>query len=257
MTPPPSVSGFVYLVGAGPGDPELLTLRALRLLRAVDAVLHDALVSQEILALANPGALIENVGKRCGAQSLSQSEINRRMIELARSGFKVVRLKGGDPSIFGRLAEEIDALAQSGIPFEIVPGITAASAAAAAARIPLTSRGSASQLIFLAGHRAGGAPIEVPSPTPGDITVVIYMPAAKYKELAAKCLAAGWPAGTPCLIVSGASQNNERILAGDLGDLLRWERLPSPAVLILGNVTAEAPFAATNCAGACSSQRQS
>jgi uroporphyrin-III C-methyltransferase len=246
--------GFVYLVGAGPGDPKLLTLRALELLRNADAVLHDDLVSEEILALANPTATIENVGKRCGSPSLSQSEINQRMIALAQYGSVVVRLKGGDPSIFGRLAEEIAALAHSKIPFEIIPGITAASAAAAAAHTPLTSRASSSQVIFWAGYHAGSAPLEIPPPAPAGSTIAIYMPAANYEELAAKFLAAGWPIDTPCLIVSRASQSGERIFTGSLGNLCRWERLPSPAVLILGNVVAEARFAATNLPLACSFQ---
>jgi uroporphyrin-III C-methyltransferase len=256
MAPRPD-SGFVYFVGAGPGDPELLTLRAFRLLRTADAILHDDLVSKEILACANPDATIENVGKRCGFRGISQEDINERMIEFAQCGLKVARLKGGDPSIFGRLAEEIAALAQAEISFEIVPGITAASAAAAAAKIPLTSRKSSSQLIFLTGHRAGGAPIEIPLPTTRDSTIAVYMPALEYKELAERFLAAGWPINTPCLVVSTASQSSQQILAGNLGDLRFRQRLPSPAVLILGNVVTGTRFAATNPAAACSFQGQS
>src|SRR5271166_997515 len=134
------MKGRVYLVGAGPGDPELLTVRALRLLKTADAVLHDDLVSAEILALASPLAQLHNVGKRCGAKKISQEEINFLMVAFASAGASVVRLKSGDPLIFGRAGEEVEALRHAGIDYEIVPGITAAFGAAAAAKIPLTHR---------------------------------------------------------------------------------------------------------------------
>jgi len=164
-------SGKVFLVGAGPGDPELLTVRAVRVLASADFVLHDALVSAEVLAMASNHAVLEKVGKRCGDRAVRQEHIHARMVELARTGFVVVRLQGGDPPIFGRAGEEIAALAHAGIDWEMVPGITAASAAAAAARISLTDRRAAAQLIFMTWHRAGEGPaLEIPAPPAGGAT---------------------------------------------------------------------------------------
>ncbi len=149
------MTGKVYLVGAGPGDPELLTLKALRVLRTAEAVLHDDLVAPEILKLIPSVAQIYNVGKRCGDEKQSgKSEIHGLMVALARSGLRVVRLKGGDPLIFGRAGEEIEALRRNDIPFEIVPGVTSALGAAAAAGIPLTHRRASSALVFITAHRA-------------------------------------------------------------------------------------------------------
>ena len=230
--------GKVYLVGAGPGDPELLTLRALRLLQSADAILHDDLVPPGILRLASRNALIENVGKRCGAKSITQSQINSRMIEFARAGVNVVRLKSSDPLLFGRAGEELDALEQAGIECEVVPGITAATAAAAAAKIPLTDRRASSEVVFLAGHRAGTQQIEVPPPGPSKKTVAVYMPADGYESLAAAFRAAGWNAATPCLIVSAASTQRQRISRVTLGGLASAHHLPAPAILIVGEVTA-------------------
>ena len=148
------MKGKVYLVGAGPGDPELLTVKALRLLRTAEAVLHDDLVAPEILKLIPPTAQIYNVGKRCGKKKILQGEINGLMVALASSGLRVVRLKGGDPLIFGRAGEEIESLRRSNIPFEIVPGVTSALGAAAAAQIPLTHRRASSALVLITAHRA-------------------------------------------------------------------------------------------------------
>jgi uroporphyrin-III C-methyltransferase len=236
--------GNVYLVGAGPGDPELLTVRALRLLQSADAILHDDLVPPEILRLASRSALIENVGKRCGAKSITQSQINSRMIEFARAGFHVVRLKSGDPLLFGRAGEELDALEQAGIECEVVPGITAATAAAAAAKIPLTDRRSSSQLVFLAGHRAGTQQIEVPRPGPSKKTVAVYMPADRYESLSAAFCAAGWRATTPCLIVSAASTPLQRTVHATLGTLAEVQQFPAPAILIVGEVAASRELSA-------------
>ena len=147
-------SGVVYLVGAGPGNAELLTLRALRLIETADVILPDDLVSDEVLALASPTALVVPVGKRCGQPRITQAGIHALMLEHARAGRSVVRLKSGEPLIFGRAGEEIAALTEAAIPFEIVPGITAAFAVAAALKTPLTDRGSASKLIFATAHHA-------------------------------------------------------------------------------------------------------
>jgi len=228
--------GKIYLVGVGPGDPELLTLRALRALRSADAVLHDALVSPEILALASPSAIIENVGKRCGAHRMRQHEIHERMIELASAGLTVVRLQGGDPLLFGRAAEEIAAIARAGLECEIIPGVTAASAAAAAAQISLTDRTSAAQVLFLTGHRAGSLQPEIPPPPPGGATIVTYMPGNSYRELADRFRLAGWPRETPCLVISEASTPSQAIIHATLDTIGDCGPLPAPAIFIAGEV---------------------
>ena len=229
-------AGKVFLVGAGPGDAELLTLRAVRVLASADFVLHDALVSAEVLATASPRAVLEDVGKRCGARAIRQEQIHARMIELALAGFVVVRLQGGDPAIFGRAGEEIAALRSAGLEWEIVPGITSASAAAAVAGISLTDRRMARQLIFLAGHRAGdgASPAEIPAPQAGGATVAVYMPASSYVEISREFLDAGWPGETPCIIVSEASSARQRVVRSTIYSLAECERLPSPAILIVG-----------------------
>jgi len=225
----------------GPGDPELLTVRALRLLRAADAVLHDDLVPPEVLAHARPEAIIENVGKRCGAKGVTQDEINARMVDLARAGLTVVRLKSGDPSLFGRSGEETAALAAADLAYEIVPGVTAASAAAAAAGIPLTDRRASSQLILLAGHRVADLAPEIPPPAPMGRTVAVYMPAGPYSELADLFRTAGWPETTPCVVVSAASTPRQCVQYATLAKLAGCKRLPAPAVVIVGGVAGIAP----------------
>jgi uroporphyrin-III C-methyltransferase len=236
-------AGKVYLVGAGPGDAELLTLRALRVLGSADFVLHDALVSAEVLAMVGENAVLEDVGKRCGERAVHQEQIHARMIELALAGFDVVRLQGGDPAIFGRAGEEISALARAGVKCEIVPGITAASAAAAAAGISLTDRRAAGQLIFLAGHRANDAASpEIPAPPNAGGTVAVYMPSAGYAEIARDFLKSGWCADTPCMLVSEVSSVRQRILQSTIASLGKCERLPSPAILIVGETVRASEF---------------
>jgi len=166
------MKGKVFLVGAGPGDPELLTLKALRVLKTADVVLHDELIGPEILALVPKSAQLRAVGKRCGKKSVRQEEINALLIQFALLGLQVVRLKGGDPLLFGRAGEEIEALRQAGIEFEIISGVTAALAAAAAAKIPLTHRALASALVVLTGHQSETAgPGDWPASLPPDATV--------------------------------------------------------------------------------------
>jgi uroporphyrin-III C-methyltransferase len=235
--------GKVFLVGAGPDDPELLTLRAVRVLASADFVLHDALVSADVLAMASPHAVLEDVGKRCGERATRQEQIHARMIELAHAGFVVVRLQGGDPAIFGRAGEEIAALDEARVDWEIIPGITAASAAAAAAGISLTDRHAAGQLIYIAGHRAGNAAqVEIPSPTPGGATVAMYMPSGNYAEIAQSFLKSGWRLDTPCIIVSEASTPRQRVVKSTISALGQCDRLPTPAILIVGE-TARLNFA--------------
>jgi uroporphyrin-III C-methyltransferase len=231
------MTGKVYLVGAGPGDPELLTLKAARVLKQADVVLHDDLVSTQILQLAPAHAQVRNVGKRCGKKSVSQEEINFLMVTLVASGLQVVRLKGGDPLIFGRVGEEIAALRQANIEFEIVPGITAALGAASTAQIPLTHRQSSHALVFLTGHSASGAdPTDWHALVSLGATVAIYMPGHHYSEIASKLRAAGLPAETPCAIVSRATTSEEQIFSTNLEDLNDAPRLPAPTLLVIGEV---------------------
>jgi uroporphyrin-III C-methyltransferase len=231
------MKGKVYMVGAGPGDPELLTLKALRTLQAADVVLHDELVPPEIVRLASRAALVCNVGKRCGPKKITQEEINALMVDYARAGLMVVRLKGGDPLIFGRAAEEMQALRREGVDFEIVPGVTAALAAAAAARISLTDRRRASAVVFLSNHRcAANSPTDWRAVLALDATPVVYMPGENYGGLAAELRAAGLRDVTPCVIVSRAATPEEQIFRTTLGKLPQAPRLPAPAVLVLGAV---------------------
>jgi uroporphyrin-III C-methyltransferase len=235
------MTGKVYLVGAGPGDPELLTLKAARVLKQADVVLHDDLVSAQILQLAPAHAQVRNVGKRCGKKSVSQEEINFLMVTLAASGLRVVRLKGGDPLIFGRVGEEVAALRQANIDFEIVPGITAALGAASTAQIPLTHRQSSHALVFLTGHSASGAdPTNWRALVSLGATVAIYMPGHHYLEIARKLRAAGLPAETPCAIVSRATTSEEQIFSANLEGLKDAPRLPAPTLLLIGEVLRQA-----------------
>lgn len=226
----------VYLVGAGPGDPELLTMKAARLLGTADVVLHDALVPPAILALASPAAEVVNVGKRCGPKHITQKQINHRLIEFALQGKLVVRLKSGDPLIFGRAGEEMQALREAGIEVEVVPGITSAVAAASAARIPLTDRRNAEQVLLLSGHCAEGkesVPWNVA--TSDRMTIVIYMP-GDYRRVAEKLIAAGVNRKTPCLIISRISSPYQGIHETTVAGLSSLSPLDSPSVLIVGEI---------------------
>ncbi len=231
------MTGKVYLVGAGPGDPELLTLKALKALKNADVVLHDELVGPGILAFVPSTAQIHNVGKRRGRKSASQQEINSLLVNYALLGLQVVRLKGGDPFIFGRGGEEIEALRQANIEFEVVPGVTAALGAAAAAQIPLTHRQISSALLFLTNHHAAaGNPGNWPAHILADATVVIYMPGYDYEETAQNLLAAGLTKTTPCAIVSRATSREEQIHRTTLDELPLSPRLPAPTLLVVGEV---------------------
>lgn len=248
------MTGKVYLVGAGPGDPELLTLKALRVLRRAEAVLHDDLVAPEILQLIPPTAQIYNVGKRCGKKKIQQGEINSLMVALAASGLLVVRLKGGDPLIFGRAGEEIESLRGNNIPFEIVPGVTTALGAAAAARIPLTHRRASSALVLITAHLSNkGAPRKGASqPDASDwsnfvasgATLVIYMPGQNYAEIKKKLTAAGLAAETPCAVISRATTKYQRTHRTTVLDLHRTPQLAAPTLLVVGEVVALADPAA-------------
>ncbi|MGP8269646.1 MAG: siroheme synthase CysG [Terracidiphilus sp.] len=225
--------GKVYLVGAGPGDPDLLTVKAVRLIRSADVILHDDLVPQAILDYASPLAEIVNVGKRCGTKTITQDEINELMIEHARENHSVVRLKSGDPLIFGRAAEEMDALAEAGIAFQVVPGISAAFAAAAAIGCSLTDRRSASNVIFSTGHHAQSHN-EAPPPELEDATRVVYMPGRDLTLLAQEWLEQGLPPELPCAIVSHAAQPDQQILHTTLAELGDAAPTLAPSLLIAG-----------------------
>lgn len=222
----------VYLVGAGPGDPELLTMKALRLIRSADVILHDDLVPQAILDLGARAEIV-NVGKRCGAKGITQEEINALMIDHARAGRMVIRLKSGDPLIFGRAAEEMTALREAGVTFEVVPGITAAFAAAAAIPFSLTDRHSASSVIFSTGHHAQSHN-DAPLPAQEDATRIVYMPGRNLKLLAAEWLAEGLPADLPCILVSHAAQPEQQMRCTTLARLGDEPAVPAPSLLLAG-----------------------
>jgi uroporphyrin-III C-methyltransferase len=233
-------NGKVYLVGAGPGDPGLLTIEALRLLQTADVIFHDDLVSPEILALIPVEIYVENVGKRCGHASIAQHQIHSLMVNAAKQGWNVVRLKSGDPLIFGRAGEELDALRGAGVECMVVPGITAAFGAAARAGIPLTDRRLASQLVFLSNHQcAGKSSFAWKGLLSGDCTAVIYMPGADYEGLAAGLCAGGLKPETPCLLVSHATTPKQHVHGTTLAKLGEAPRYAAPAVLIVGAVAAK------------------
>jgi|HubBroStandDraft_5_1064220.scaffolds.fasta_scaffold197341_2 uroporphyrin-III C-methyltransferase len=229
------MSAKVYLVGAGPGDPGLLTRKALHLLQCADVVLHDDLVPQEILQLVRVGAKIQNAGKRCGQKRITQEETHRCMIDAARLGNTVVRLKGGDPLLYGRAGEEMEALHSAGIDFEVVPGITTAFAAAASAKMSLTDRRVSSRVIFLAAHNCKqDMPADFGSGLSSGATLAIYMPGQNYDWLQERLLASGVLAETPCLLMSRVSRTGESLHATVVGELGLSQRVESPAILLVG-----------------------
>lgn len=232
---------LVYLVGAGPGDPELLTLKAWRLLRQADVVVHDRLVGEGVLALVRPDAQLIDVGKRAGAHRFEQQEINALLVRLATPGRTVVRLKGGDPLIFGRGGEEAFYLLAHGIDVEIVPGITAAFAAAAALKVPLTHRGVATGVRFVTGHCRDGWWLDLDWRGLADpqTTLVLYMGLSHIDAIAAQLMQAGLDAETPVLAVERATLADERSLRASLGTIgtaVRAERFAPPVLFIMGAV---------------------
>jgi uroporphyrin-III C-methyltransferase len=248
LDPSQAFAGSVYLVGAGPGDPDLLTVKALRLIQAANVILHDDLVPQAILDLASPTAEIVNVGKRCGVKTITQDEINRWMIEHARgnripAGRIIVRLKSGDPLIFGRAAEEVAALTESGVPFQVVPGITAAFAAAAAIGCSLTGRNTASNVIFSTGHHAQSHN-QSSLPELEDATRVVYMPGRDLHLLAQEWLQQGLPPDFPCAVVSRAAQPGQQVRYTTLAALGDATPTLAPSLLIAGWAVRQ--IAATN-----------
>jgi uroporphyrin-III C-methyltransferase / precorrin-2 dehydrogenase / sirohydrochlorin ferrochelatase len=233
-----ALPGKVFLLGAGPGDPDLLTQKAARLLQSANIVLHDSLVSPEIVALIPATAQRIDVGKRAGHRLLTQSEINSLVIDAAHKHEIVIRLKGGDPLLFGRAAEEIEALRAANIPFEIVPGISAAFASAAAAQISLTDRRLASRVLFTTYSRSEDARAFNGVPIAPDTTVVVYMPGPDYSEVSRWLLDAGLAPETPLLVVSKATQPDQTTQLATIATLSTQKPLPAPALLIVGRVAA-------------------
>lgn len=234
--------GKVYLVGAGPGDPELLTRKAERLLKEADVILYDALVGEGIKELFPPGVRLIDVGKRADDHTYPQDEINRMLVGLASEYKRIVRLKGGDPYVFGRGGEEAEALVKAGMDVEAVPGITSAIAVPELAGIPVTHRGWASALTIITGHE---------DPTKGDSalnfkalaqmkgTIVILMGVNRLKENVDALLANGKPAGTPVAIIERGTTSKERLTAGKLGNIVGLAELrgvKSPAIIVIGEV---------------------
>ena len=232
-------AGSVWLVGAGPGDPELLTRKAERLIAAADIVFYDALVGPEILALVPDTAELSSVGKRSGRHSKDQGTIDSLIVAAALSGKRVVRLKGGDPSIFGRSTEEIDACRAAGIAVRICPGITAASAAAASGSISLTLRGLSRRLTLVTAHLREGEPLSLDwqALAATDATLAVYMGRAAAPEIARRLIAAGMPPETPVMIAVNVSLPTERLITGRLdalGFLTRTIGDRDPALLLIG-----------------------
>jgi len=240
--------GFVWLVGAGPGAADLITLRGLRLLQAAEAVVCDELANKELLQQCSAACEIHFAGKRAGSHSATQPEISAMLVKLAGAGKKVVRLKGGDPLIFGRAGEEMQALRAAGIPFEIVPGVTAATAAGAMAGLPLTHRDHSSAVVFVTGHQcaANTAALDWGALARLRATLCFYMGVRRLPEIARNLLAHGMPAAMPLALVSEATLPAQKIHVGTLRDADRFsaELAGQPALVVIGEVVRLTDFAA-------------
>ncbi|TCS61785.1 uroporphyrinogen-III C-methyltransferase [Varunaivibrio sulfuroxidans] len=233
----------VYLVGAGPGDPELLTLKALRAIERADVVVYDRLVSDAVLALVPKTATQIYVGKKTNQHTLPQERINALLVSLARDGQTVVRLKGGDPYIFGRGSEEALELKRSGVPFLVIPGITAAAGAGAAIGVPLTHRGMATGVRFVTGHCRAGAPLDLDwdSLANPDTTLALYMGLANLGVIADRLCAAGLDRATPALAVAGATLENQQLCRATLStihDKALAASMTGPVLILIGRVVA-------------------
>ncbi len=234
-------TGTIFLVGAGPGDPDLLTLRAARLIERTQTIVHDGLVSNEILAMASPDARLISVAKQRAQHTLPQAEINLLLVRKALSGNDVVRLKGGDPLIFGRGGEEAEFAHAHGVPVEIVPGISAANGAAAAAQIALTHRNAASIVSFVAGQCKGLSNQDWSGLAGKGRTLVIYMGVKTAPQIAEKLMADGLAPNVPLAVIENAARPDMRVVRGllaGLPDLVERDAIKSPALIVIGDVTA-------------------
>lgn len=231
--------GTVWLVGAGPGDPELLTLKAVRVMGAADVALVDDLVNPAVLAHLKPGARVIHVGKRGGCQSTPQAFIEKLLVAEAQAGYRVLRLKGGDPFVFGRGGEETAALDAAGIPWEIVSGITSGIAAPAAAGIPVTHRNAGRGVAFVTGHTKEDAAVDWEALARSGLTLVIYMGIARCEDIVAGLRVGGLRADLPAAVIQHATLPQQRVLATTLANLpedIRANSIGSPAILVIGEV---------------------
>ncbi len=231
----------VFLVGAGPGDPDLLTVKAAGAIAMADVIVHDRLVSDAILDTAPAVAARICVGKQPRRHPVPQDEINALLVRLARTGLTIVRLKGGDPFVFGRGGEEAEVLAEAGIPFEVIPGITAAQGCAASAVVPLTHRGLATGVRYVTGHCRQDAPLDLDwqGLADPDTTLVLYMGVAQIRQIASRLIEHGMPADLPVLAIANGTCPDERRLTStllDIADLVATENLANPVAFIIGNV---------------------
>ncbi|MBT3991324.1 MAG: uroporphyrinogen-III C-methyltransferase [Rhodospirillaceae bacterium] len=237
----PDSYGPVYLIGAGPGDPELLTVKAMRLLGEADVVVYDRLVSDEILDLVPAGASRIFAGKAADNHHLIQDEINELLVKLARKNYNVVRLKGGDPFVFGRGSEEAEILHEHGISFEVVPGITAASGCTAALGVPLTHRGKSTGVRYVTGHRKNNGELDLnwQSLADPDTTLVIYMGLSSLPLIRDELIKAGMPGDLPALAISKGTTKDQRIcrtILAHLPERVAEEKLPTPLLIVIGHV---------------------
>lgn len=232
-------NGFVSLVGAGPGDADLLTVKGYRLIQQADVVVYDRLVSKEILALANDTAEMIYVGKKLDFHFVPQDKINQLLVDKAQEGKHVVRLKGGDPFIFGRGGEELETLAENGVQFEVVPGITAAAGATSYAGIPLTHRDHAQSVQFITAHvQKNGAEIEWDALVRSNNTLVFYMGLKQSSNISTQLIEHGLAADTPCVIIERGTTAKQKVFTGNISELAQMaEKAISPSLIVVGSVT--------------------
>ena len=231
--------GHVWLAGAGPGDPGLLTIHALSGLAQADVVVHDALVDQRVLALVRPPARLEFAGKRGGKPSATQADISKRLIELAQAGERVLRLKGGDPFVFGRGGEEAIALTAAGVPYRVIPGVTSGLAALAAASIPATMRGINRAVIFAAGYGAEEADVDWAALARTGEPIILYMPMHHLETIANALMRGGAPPQTPAAVIVAATTSEERVLVSTLQHVAAdaaASELEPPAIVVIGDI---------------------
>lgn len=242
-----SARGFVWLVGAGPGAPDLITLRGLKALQGATAVVYDELANADLLKNCPAGCELHSVGKRAGRHNASQDEINALLVSLATAGHRVVRLKGGDPLVFGRAGEEIEALRTAGLGFEIVPGVTAATASAAAAKLPLTHRDYSSAVVFVTGHQcaANTDALDWQALARLRATLCFYMGVRRLPEIAHNLRAHGLPGETPLALISEATRPTQRIVITrlDAAEKFSADEIVQPALVVIGEVVRLAQFA--------------